>query len=127
MKKNQIYRLCLKAGNFKDTPVFKIKVGKFEKTVNTYFIPADKQRYNYDIYFERSKQPEITIETYANEKLIGVGQLKFDANKPEMPNENIDIMDGKTKVGVLECSLKKLDKKIKKPAMKIRVIQASYN
>jgi hypothetical protein len=55
MKKNEIYRLCLKAGNFEDTPIFKIKVGKFEKTINTYFIPADKQRYNYDIYFERSK------------------------------------------------------------------------
>jgi hypothetical protein len=29
MKKNEIYRLCLKAGTFEDTPVFKIKVGKF--------------------------------------------------------------------------------------------------
>jgi hypothetical protein len=53
--------LCLKAGNFKILLVFKIKVGKFEKTINTYFIPADKQRYNYDIYFERSKEPEIMI------------------------------------------------------------------
>jgi len=61
MKKNEIYRLCLKAGNFEDTLVFKIKVGKFEKTINSYFIPADKQRYNYDIYFERSKEPEIMI------------------------------------------------------------------
>ena len=36
-------------------------------------------------------------------------------------------MDGKTKVGVLEVSLKKVDKKNKKPAMKIRIIQASYD
>ena len=66
------------------------------------------------------------IEVYANEKLIGTGALKFDANKPEMPNETIDIMDNKNKVGSLECSLKKIDKKNKKPAMKIRIIQASY-
>ena len=36
-------------------------------------------------------------------------------------------MDNKNKVGTLECSLKKIDKKVKKPAMKIRIIQASYN
>lgn len=36
-------------------------------------------------------------------------------------------MDNKTKIGTLQCSLKKIDKKVKKPAMKIRVIQASYN
>lgn len=70
-------------------------MGKFEKTINTYFIPADKQRYNYDIYFERSKEPEILVEVYANEKMIGTGLLKFDATKPEMPNESIEIMDGK--------------------------------
>ena len=45
-----MYRLCLKAGSFEDTPVFKIKVGKFEKTVNPYFVRAEKQRYNYDLY-----------------------------------------------------------------------------
>jgi hypothetical protein len=55
MKKNEIYRFCLKAGYFDETPVFKIKVGKFEKTINTYYIPADKQRYNYDILIERNK------------------------------------------------------------------------
>lgn len=55
MKKNEIYRLCLKAGNFDGTPIFKIKVGKFEKTINTYFIPSDKQRYNYDLFLERNK------------------------------------------------------------------------
>ena len=56
MKKNEIYRLCLKAGTFNITPVFKITVGKFTKTINAVFMPAaDKQRYNYDLYFERSK------------------------------------------------------------------------
>ena len=67
MKKNDIYRLCLKSGSFEDTPVFKIKVGKFEKTVNSYFVPtSDKQRYNYDLYLERSKEPEILIEVFTN-------------------------------------------------------------
>lgn len=67
------------------------------------------------------------IEVYANEKMVGVGVLKFDPAKPEMPNESIEILEGKNKIGVLECSLKKIDKKNKKPAMKIRIIQASYS
>ena len=36
-------------------------------------------------------------------------------------------MDKKKKVATLECSLKKIEKKIKKVPMKIRIIQASYS
>lgn len=43
-----------------------------------------------------------------------------------MPNETVEIMDKKEKIGVIECSLKKIEKKNKKPPMKIRIIQASY-
>lgn len=58
--KNAVYRLCLKAGVFDSTPVFKITVGKFSKTINTIFMQAaDKQRYNYDLFFDRIKEPEI--------------------------------------------------------------------
>ena len=59
--------------------------------------------------------------------MIGTGLLKFDANKPDMPNQSIEIMDGKEKIGELDVSLKKIQKKNKKPPMKIRVIQASYD
>lgn len=126
MKKNETYRLCIKAGHLEQTPVFKIKVGKFEKIINTYYIPSDKQRYNYDIFVERNKEPEIMIEVFANEKMLGQGVLKFDSEKSDMPNEIIDIMDNKKKVGSLQCSLKKVEKKNKKPAMKIRIISGSF-
>lgn len=41
------------------------------------------------------------IEVFANEKMLGQGVLKFDSEKPDMPNEIIDIMDNKKKVGSL--------------------------
>lgn len=63
------------------TPVFKITVGKFQKTINSIFIPADKQRYNYDLYFERSKEPEILFDVFNGNALMGSGKLKIDGSK----------------------------------------------
>ena len=54
--------MCLKEGNFKEAPTFKIRFGKLDKTINTYYIASDKQRYNYDILLEKDKENEILIE-----------------------------------------------------------------
>jgi len=126
MSKAEYYRLCLKEGNFKEAPTFKIRFGKLDKTINTYYIPSDKQRYNYDILLEKDKENEILIEVLMNEKMVGKGMLKFDAKRSDMQNEKVDIMDLDDKIGQIECSLTKIEKQQKKPEMKIRVIQASY-
>lgn len=60
---------------------------------------SDKQRYNYDLFLERNKEPEILFEVFSNEKLVGTGKLKFDPNKSELPNEVVEIMEKKTKIG----------------------------
>lgn len=56
MNKPELYRVCLKSSNFEDIPTFRIKIGKTEKKIHPYFIPADKQRYNCDSILERNNQ-----------------------------------------------------------------------
>jgi hypothetical protein len=56
MKKDELYRVCIKSGNFEDIPTFRIKIGKSEKKINPYFIPSDKQRYNCDSILERHNE-----------------------------------------------------------------------
>lgn len=51
----EFYRLCLKSGNFEETPTFKIKYGQTEQQINTYFVQSDKQRYNHDVLLEIPK------------------------------------------------------------------------
>jgi hypothetical protein len=41
------------------------------------------------------------VEVFANEKMLGQGVLKFDAEKADLPNEVIEIMDNKKKIGSL--------------------------
>jgi len=53
MVKIEYYRLCLKAGNFTESPTFRIVLGKQDKTIHAYYVPSDKQRYNYDVFLER--------------------------------------------------------------------------
>lgn len=48
MKKNELYRVCIKSSTFEEIPTFRIKIGKVEKKINPYFIPSDKQRFNCD-------------------------------------------------------------------------------
>lgn len=57
-----------------------------------------------------------------------MGKLKFDDKKSDLPNEVIDIMDNqRKKFASLEVSLKKIDKRVKKIPMKVKVTQASFH
>lgn len=77
------YRLCLKSSTFdKEKPSFLIKVGnKYEKKINTYFIPSDKQRYNYDLLIEKSPDADIMIHCDVGQTLLGTAKLKVDPLK----------------------------------------------
>ena len=127
MKKSELYRVCIKSSTFEEIPTFRIKIGKAEKKINPYFIPSDKQRYNCDSILERHDQePHLTLSVFYAYKFIGSGVLDF--NKPEMPNERVEVFNrDKQSITFIDVSLIKIDKVVQVPALDIAIRSVRFD
>lgn len=67
-----------------------------------------------------NQEPQLILSVFYAYKFVGSGSIMFD--KPEMPNERVEIFNrDKQSIAFIDCSLIKIDKVVQVPALDILI------